>query len=237
MEEALRFFRTYELWLYVILALAGLVYIRKIILAWEDLRRAAFGLERESAQSQLNYSMGMLVLLFIMAIGVFVLVSFVSPAFPASNPLLTPTMDLLASPTTTLAEQDTPEGMLDDTMDESTPEPVITEQSLGEGCLPGQIMLTEPRQGEEINGLIVVEGTADIQNFGFYKYEVARPGETVWLTILAGRDIIQDGELGQWDTRTLAPGDYMLRLVVTDNQGESLEPCVIQVRVNNPSAP
>jgi hypothetical protein len=85
--------------------------------------------------------------------------------------------------------------------------------------------------------LIVVEGTADIQNFGFYKYEVARPGETVWLTILAGRDIIRDGELGQWDTRTLAPGDYMLRLVVTDNQGESLEPCVIQVRVNNPSVP
>jgi hypothetical protein len=83
----------------------------------------------------------------------------------------------------------------------------------------------------------MVKGTADIQTFGFYKYELARPGETVWLTIQAGRDIIRESELGQWDTRTLAPGDYMLRLVITDNQGESLEPCVIRVHVNNPSEP
>jgi hypothetical protein len=101
MEEALRFFRTYEMWMYVILALAGLVYIRKFILAWEELRRAAFGLERESAQSNLNQSAGLLVLLFVMAIAIFVLVSFVAPAFPASNPLFTPTMDLLASPSIT----------------------------------------------------------------------------------------------------------------------------------------
>jgi hypothetical protein len=237
MEEALRFFRTYEIWLYVILALAGLVYIRKIILAWEDLRRAAFGLERESAQSQLNYSVGMLFVLFIMAVGVFVLVSFVSPAFPDSNPLLTPTMDLLATPTITLVAGETPEDLMEESLSDSTPETVATEQVVGEGCLPDQVMLTEPTEGEEVSGLIVVEGTADTQNFGFYKYEVARPGETVWLTILAGRDIVRNGELGQWDTRSLAPGDYMLRLVVTDNQGESLEPCVIQVRVNNPSAP
>jgi hypothetical protein len=98
-------------------------------------------------------------------------------------------------------------------------------------------MLIEPAEGAEVSGVIIVRGTADIQNFGFYKYEIARPGETVWLTIQAGREIKQEGELGQWDTRTLAPGDYMLRLVVTDNQGQPLEPCVVQVRVNNPSEP
>lgn len=98
-------------------------------------------------------------------------------------------------------------------------------------------MLTEPVDGSEINGVVIVKGTANIENFGFYKYELARPDETTWLTIQAGRDIIQDGDLGQWDTRTLAPGDYMLRLVVTDNQGESLEQCVIRVNVNNPSTP
>jgi hypothetical protein len=235
MEEALRFFRTYEMWMYVILALAGLVYVRKFILAWEDLRKAAFGLERESAQSSLNQSAGMLVLLFMMAVAVFVLVSFVAPSFPASNPLLTPTMDLLASPTTTLVG-DAAEGEI------TTPTPgeislTPTIEVVGEGCVPGQIMLSEPVDGTEINGVIVVKGTADIQNFGFYKYELARAGEIAWLTIQAGRDIIQDGDLGQWDTRTLAPGDYMLRLVVTDNQGESIEPCVIRVHVNNPSTP
>lgn len=232
MDETLRFFRTYEMWMYVILALAGLVYIRKFILAWEELRAAAFGLERESAQSHLNQAAGMLILLFLMAVGIFLLVSFVAPAFPTSNPLSTPTMDILASPTSTLPTEDgtaspTEEGDL----------ATATVPVVGEGCIPDQIMITDPVDGSEINDVIVVRGTANIPNFGFYKYETARPGETIWLTIQAGREIKQDSELGQWDTRTLASGDYMLRLIVTDNQGESLEPCIIRVRVNNPSEP
>lgn len=221
--------------MYVILALAGLVYVRKFILAWEDLRRAAFGLERESAQSNLNQAAGMLVVLFVMAAAIFVLVSFIAPIFPASNPLLTPTMDLLASPTTTLIEEMADDSVSTPTLD--TLSLTATVQVVGEGCVAGQIMVSEPVDGADVTGVIAVKGTANIQNFGFYKYEIARPGETVWLTIQAGREIVQDSELGQWDTRTLAPGDYMLRLVVTDNQGESLEPCVIRVRVNNPSEP
>ncbi len=235
MEEALRFFRTYEMWMYVILALAGLVYIRKFILAWEELRRAAFGLERESAQSNLNQAAGMLVLLIIMAVAIFVLVSFVAPAFPASNPLLTPTMDLLASPTITLSDELSEESV--NILTAEAPSLTATLEVVGEGCEAGRIMISDPVDGGDITGVIEVKGTANIQNFGFYKYEIARPGETVWLTIQAGREVVQESELGQWDTRTLAPGDYMLRLVVTDNQGESLEPCVIRVRVNNPSEP
>ena len=235
MEEALSFFRTYEMWMYVILVLAGLVYIRRFILAWEELRRAAFGLERESAQSHLNQSAGMLVLLFIMAVAIFVVVSFVAPAFPASIPLQTPTMDLLASPSTTIegeAAQDQ-----DATPTADLLSLTATVQVIGEGCIPGQIMLSDPVDGSEISGVVIIKGTADVQNFGFYKYEVARLGDTVWQTIQAGREIKQESELGQWDTRTLAPGDYMLRLIVIDNQGETLEPCVIRVNVNNPSEP
>jgi len=235
MEEALSFFRTYEMWMYVILVLAGLVYIRRFILAWEELRRAAFGLERESAQSHLNQSAGMLVLLFIMAVAIFVVVSFVAPAFPASIPLQTPTMDLLASPSTTLEGEAAQEQDATPTADLLSL--TATVQVIGEGCIPGQIMLSDPVDGSEISGVVIIKGTADIQNFGFYKYEVARLGDTVWQTIQAGREIKQESELGQWDTRTLAPGDYMLRLIVIDNQGETLEPCVIQVNVNNPSEP
>lgn len=221
--------------MYVILVLAGLVYIRKFILAWEELRRAAFGLERESAQSHLNQSAGMLLLLFLIAVAVFVTVSFVAPAFPASSPLKTPTLDLLASTIPTLGGESPEEGLATATVD--TLSLTATVQVIGEGCVPGQIMLTDPVDGSEINGLIVIQGTANVENFGFYKYEVARPGDTVWQTIQAGREIKQESELGQWDTRTMAPGDYMLRLVIIDNQGESLEPCVIRVHVNNPSEP
>ena len=59
-------------------------------------------MERASAQARLNQSAIILVLLLGLAIGEFVLVSFVAPAYPGANPLATPTLDLLATPTATL---------------------------------------------------------------------------------------------------------------------------------------
>lgn len=235
MAEALRFFKEYEIWIYILLALGGLVYIRKFILAWDELRAAAFGLERESAQARLNQSAGMLVFLLAMGIGVFVLVTFVVPTVPGANPLLTPTLDLLATATTTLpAETLQPEG---DGTSAVTPTPPTIEPVGEAGCVPGQLNLTAPEDGAEVSEVVALTGSATIPNFGFYKYELARPGDAIWLTLQAGRTPVQEGDLGQWDTRTLSPGEYLLRLVVTDNQGNSLEPCTISVYVNNPVEP
>lgn len=235
MEEALRFFRTYELWIYILLALGGIVYVRKFILAWDELRGAAFGLERESAQARINHSASMLVLLLVMAIAEFSVVTFVVPAYPGANPLLTPTLDFLATPTTTLPAEQASVGP------EQEPAPTITlppvQLQQGEGCLAGQVELVEPMDGREVIGVVTLLGTAKSENFGFYKYEVSRPGDSLWLTIQAGRDVVEEGELGQWDTRSLQNGDYLLRLVVSDNQGETLPPCIIQVRINNPAGP
>jgi hypothetical protein len=44
---------------------------------------------------------------------------------------------------------------------------------------------------------------------------------------------VRNEQLGEWNTASLTNGDYFLRLVITDNVGESLEPCVIAVRVLN----
>lgn len=234
MDEALRFFRTYELWIYALLALVSLVYMRRFILAWGELRGAAFGLERESAQTRLNQAAGMLVLLMMIALAEFIMVSFVAPVFPGSNPLSSPTVDLLATATTTLATSATQIAPGEEMQEAASPTP----ENIGsEGCIPGQVMITEPKDGSEISGVITVKGTANTENFGFYVYEVARPGEDVWLTIQAGNETKVDGDLGQWDTSTLQSADYQLRLVVTDNQGTRLEPCIIQVRVNNPVTP
>lgn len=237
MEDALRFLRTYEMWIYTILALAGLIYIRRFILAWDELRAAAFGLERESAQARLNHAAGMLVLLLITAVIIFSIVTFIVPTLPGSIPLLTPTMDLAATATQTLSpgsETGLPAEALMET-GETDATPIPTPQ--GEGCTPGQVEITAPLDGSEISGVVVVMGTADISNFGFYKFEVARPGETIWLPIQAGQQIKRNQELGQWDTRTLVSGDYMLRLVVSDNQGVEMQPCIIHVRINNPVTP
>ncbi len=77
-------------------------------------------------------------------------------------------------------------------------------------------------------------GSADIPNFGFYTLQIARPGDTVWLPILVGQQAVKNETLGTWTTSTLTPGEYLLRLVVTNNVGSELPPCAIQVTVEAP---
>jgi hypothetical protein len=227
MEEAISFFRAFEIWIYLLLGLGGLYYLRKFILAWQELQGASFGLERESAQSRLNQSASALVLLLTMAVVEFVLVSFIAPAMPGVESLPTPTLNLLATATITL-----PAAIPQLAGTAAATPLLIPEIPSGSGCVPGQIEVTMPKAGEEVSGVVPVVGTADIPNFGFYKFEIKRPSETIWLTIQAGNTPVQGGKLGDWDTTRLSPGEYQLGLVVVDNQAQASEHCVIQVRVS-----
>lgn len=225
MGETLRFFKENETFIYLILGIFAVWQIRNFILAWRELRHAAFGLERDSAQSRLNWVTSMLILFFMLGIAEFVVVSLVVPTVPDSQPLLTPTLDLLASPTTTIGANS----------NAVLTTPLATIQTQNSGCVVGQVDIISPENGETIQDIVEIIGSADIPNFGFYKFEMASIHDTSWLTIQAGETITREGRLGYWDTTRLFPGEYALRLVVTDNQGQSIEPCVIQVRINPPS--
>ena len=228
MEQALQFFRDYEIWIYVLLGILALWQVRKFALAWEELRGAFFGLEREAAQSRLNSAATMVVILILMAVAEFTLVTFVIPTVPGANPLPTTTLNLLATPTTTLpAPTQKPNGTPGIT-------PTPGEIPAAEGCLPGTVNLTSPLNGDRISGSVTVEGSADTTNFGFYTLQIAHPGDNVWLPILVGQQVIKNDALGTWETSTLTPGAYMLRLVVTDNVGNELAPCAIQVTIDAP---
>lgn len=227
MAEAISFFRAFEVWIYVFLGLVGLYFIRKFILAWQELRGAGFGLERDNAQGRLNQSAIVLVLLIIIAVAEFVLVSFVGPSLPKANVLPTPTLSLLmtATPTNGPGITETPGSGIPTAILEAAQ---ATQPS---GCVPGQIEITAPQNGQEVSGVVQVLGSAAINDFGFYKIEMKLPDDPSWLTLQAGNVLIQQGKLSDWDTRGLSPGEYQLGLVVVDNQARLSPPCVVQVRV------
>jgi hypothetical protein len=226
MEQVLQFFRAYEIWIYIILGILGIWQVRKFALAWEELRGAFFGMEREAAQSRVNSAATMVVLLIIMAVAEFTVVTFVVPTIPGANPLPTTTLDLLATPTITLP----PPTQNPNETPGVTPTP--GEVAAADGCAAGQVNLTSPLNGDRISGSITVRGSADIPNFGFYTLQIAHPGDVIWLPIQVGQQAIKNEALGTWDTSTLIPGAYMLKLVVTDNVGNVLTPCAIQVTVD-----
>jgi len=208
--------------IYIILVTIALFVMRKLWRAYRETRGAVFGLERELAFQRLSRAIAGLVIIVALAFGEFVLASFIAPTLPANAFLSTPTLDLLVIPTGTLPAE------FATAMAEASQTTVITGT---EGCIPGRIAITYPEPDDPVSGTVELVGTVNPPEFGFYKYEVSQRGSQVWATIQAGNEIKTNEPLGLWDTTELEPGDYLLRLVVTDNNGENYEPCVVPVRV------
>jgi hypothetical protein len=217
---------THELLVYIVLAIGAMFGLRWLWRAWREWRQAVYGLEKEFALRRMSQAVAALALILVLFCGELVTASFILPNLPASVLVPSATPDFLATPTGTISPELATQIAL-------TPRPSLV-PSDSTGCVTGRVFISAPEAGQELQGTVDVQGTASIQDFGFYKYEVAPLGADTWATISAGRDRVNDGSLGQWDTSSLSPGDYQLRLVVTDNQGQALPACIIDVRISPP---
>jgi hypothetical protein len=176
---------------------------------------------------RLSQALVISLLILFLFFGELFLASFVVPALPTADLLATPTMDILNQTEGTLSKNPSFSSTA------AAPAPEISSESIS-GCLPDELILKSPKPGEEVSDIVTLVGTVDIDNFGFYKYEFSPQGAEAWVTISASRETVRDRELGLWDTSALTPGDYQLRLEVTDNQGQVFPPCIIPVRVRAP---
>ena len=231
MDAFFHIIQAYESWFYVLFGAIGLIYLRKVILAIEELRSSLFGLEKEHAQTKVGLSLSVIGLVSAMALVIFILNSFVIPAMPRLHPVYTPTIDVLTTETATLAptlaESGTP----------GTPQVVkgvsltATPTPSSEGCVHNQLEWSSPQPGDELSGTVTLKGTVNILNSGFYKYEFSSTGSNKWTTIAAGSGVIKNDELGHWNTTPYASGDYLLRLVVADNNNKLLPACIVPVKI------
>jgi hypothetical protein len=221
MADFYKFLASFEVLIYIVLAIGALFSFRWLWRSWTEWQTAVYKLEKEFSSRRMGQASAISVLLVMLFCFEFSMTSFIIPGLPAEVFLTTPTLDFISTPTGTLSPE---------MMTQFAGQPPQTTPGVA-GCVPGQLNLTSPTAGEEIKGTIDLIGTVNISNFGFYKYEVAPLGSATWATISAGRSVVSNASLGRWDTTALTPGDYQLRLVVTDNQGIALPPCVVPVRV------
>ncbi len=222
MFEILNFLKTYEALIYIVLAISALFAFRWLWRSWREVQTAVYSLERQFSARRFGQSAAISLLIVILFCAELFIVSFIIPGLPLGAILPTATLDLISTPTGTLSPE---------LMTQFANMPLQTAAANVTGCSPNQIMISSPKPGDEVKGTIELVGTVNIPNFGFYKYEVAPLGSETWATISAGRTTVIDGPLGPWITTALTPGDYQIRLVVTDNAGLALPPCVVPVRV------
>ena len=225
MEALLRFIADYEIGAYIIFGLVILFNLKGVIEGLVAMRKASFRLEKEVAQKKLRSSITVISLFTLFGIAIFILISVSSIRFPGISRIATPTVDLFAT-------QAPAEGS-DMVSEETRQVEMQTQTAIAlTGCIPGQLEWIEPASGAEVSGSVELRGTVNVPNLGFYKYEYRSQGDELWTPISAGnRPIIEELFAGRWNTEQLEPGNFALRLVVSDNQNNLLKPCEIQVRV------
>jgi hypothetical protein len=225
MGPVYRTLASYEPLIYIALAIGGLFAFRRMWRSWREWRDSVYGLEREFALRRLGQATAAAFFILALVFVEFFIATFIAPSLPATDILATPTLDLLLTPENTLSPEQATQAALS---------PVTQAAPSGmSGCVPDQIMITAPEPGADVTGTVKITGTANVPNFGFFKYEFAPRGSQNWATISAKRDPVTDGEIGDWNTTSLTNGEYFLRLVITDNVGVAMEPCVIALRVIN----
>ena len=225
MEELLRFIATYEIGVYVIFGLVILFNLKGIIEGLVGLQKASFRLEKEVAQKKLRSSITIIALFLLFAVSIFMLVSIAALRFPGISRIATPTVDMISTRAAEDENMTTAQGTLD--VERQTQTAIALT-----GCIPGQLEWIEPQPGDEVSGSVELKGTINVPNLGFYKYEYRYLADDIWTPISAGnKPIVEELFGGRWNTEQLRPGNYALRLVVSDNQNNLLKPCEIEVKI------
>lgn len=98
-------------------------------------------------------------------------------------------------------------------------------------CPNPWVRITSPQSGATLRGTVQIQGSANVDLFAYYKFEIWLESAQVWGFMASFEKPVINGVLMNWDTTTVTPGDYQLRLVVVDQTGNYPEPCEIQVTV------
>jgi hypothetical protein len=202
----------YERWVYGLLGLVALFYLRAVWAAYQRLEVTPFGLEKDAARRRLNASLAVLFAIAAFIAFIFTLDRYILPNLAAAQATPGPEQQPTAIPSPTPIQ---------------SAQPLVVDSS---GCANPNATLVKPEPNERISNAYEVIGTADILNFAFYKIEISGLATSgAWVTLGVGNQPVRNDILARFDPNPYEPGEYAFRLVVTDNTGGALPPCVIVV--------
>jgi len=220
MTEVILFIAKNQTSIYSLLGGIALIQLWALWRARHLLKQSAFGLEKATAIHRQNGALGMLLILSALA-GFVYMMSHVDPDVESlfSGAVPTPSATPPPTPTPIVIRATLEPGV--------TPPPLVADSS---GCNNPNATLTQPQSHQMISGSFEVQGTANIPNFAFYKFEISgAPTNGAWVPLNVGNKPVINGLLGGFDASPYEPGEYIFRLVVVDSTGNALPPCAVVV--------
>jgi hypothetical protein len=113
-----------------------------------------------------------------------------------------------------------------------TPTPYVLFGVDVSGCANPKATILEPKPGDTVQGPVEIQLTANVSQFAFYRIELGSPDSAdVWMTLKTNNKPITDAVGYTWDSSTMPPGVYHLRLVVVLRDGTSPRPCLVPIQV------
>lgn len=239
--------------LYVFTALGLLWSFRNFLRARRELRESQFRLEREQAQQRGGKALTVVFLSLNILVMVWGTANMAAPTWREGlPPTLDPNFARNRAYQTSTAEnsggfQLTPRTDANGDIipitapPPSTPKGTILPSNPREGCIRDQAWIDFPDNGQVVFDVIPIRGTANIQDFAFYRFEI-RPdtgsSDAMFSTIGGAQgDYVQavvDGELGQLVPLNYLPGNYRYRLVVFDSTSTMRASCEISIIISDP---
>ena len=245
MERVVQFIAGYQWWIYGVLGLALLFFLRRAMVARREKARSTFKLEQEQAQSRYNRSVVISTVILLLVIAAFVVSNPLLPASlqtpgptptPTSGPLVRATLSptpLPATITPTPRPSLTP--LIRPTRVTPTPEAVATNtpEVRPPNCPNANARITSPGINQVVKGDVAIRGTANIPGFWKYKIEVGAGRDPVSWTVIGDEHTtpVVNGVLEIFNSGSYSPGTYTLQLVVADKTGNYPDPCRVTVVV------
>ncbi|PJF34868.1 MAG: hypothetical protein CUN49_13470 [Candidatus Thermofonsia Clade 1 bacterium] len=96
-------------------------------------------------------------------------------------------------------------------------------------CGDPQRRMLNVQPDSALRGTFTILGTAQHENFQFYKVEIRADGSDLWQNLITRSTPIEGGVLAELDTALFPSGLYWLRLTVVDNTGNYPPPCEVRV--------
>jgi hypothetical protein len=216
-------------------------------MAIRDRREALFTLEKETATNRAYRGVTIIMIASaIAALVTFINVSVEPMVREASEREATPTMLWNLTPTFTPAPATptrrttptptrlsvTPTAILTPTI---PPPPPTSPPPAPPPCPNVLACIAAPGEGAKLAGVVEIRGTANIEDFHFFKVEYgAGQAPTTWNVIGALQyEPVENSTLLTFDTAALADGPYVIRLTVVDSTGNFPKPSQVSVVVVN----
>jgi hypothetical protein len=243
--------------LYILLAAAFAYTIWRLQRVQREYRETQFELERDLARYKRANTLTAMVLILEAALVVLGIQQVVAPALRDTIDT-TQTLaqvredgDFATPITTPLAggfQIDTSGVVLGevDPADQILPTPTLTPTPVGTivpnspapvGCETPNAQLQIPANGMIVFQPITVVGTANTENFAFYKFELNGPatfGNFAPLPVDGTQAVAELGDLGQFVPSFYEPGTYQFRLIVFDTTNAARASCTVTIYISEP---